>query len=409
MKRIRFTLHLMWLGLLSLVPVACGSNSESSSNPDLTATADYATQLHLCCTATPQITATPPSNNANIVLDRGNAQRTGVYDVPSIRDQPEVKWQTKVSSTWLMPPMLADGMLYTGSGDGVLYALNAETGEIMWSAEGFEALESTGAIAGEIIVTGGFSRLVRAFDRQNGNVLWTYRSGYPVQGSPLIVEDRVFIATDHAVYAMALQTGELIWQAATGNENAFMGAPAFDNGVIYTTGGKLLLALDAETGKELWRVEKDTAFLGVAVADQQVYVGNWDLNLYAFDQSTGEERWKFKGKGQFWSAPAANGDVVYAGNIDQYLYALNMQTGELLWSYKTGGDAVSEPLIADDVVYVSDSSHLFPRGPRHLYALNALTGEELWMFESEGTFLPAPTLGDGVIYVTSTGDVLALK
>src|SRR6185436_4547399 len=282
----------------------------STSTPELIST--------LVPTPIPTNTSSP---DPNITLDRGNIQRTGVYDVPALRHQPEILWQTKVSSTWLMPAMLADGMLYTGSGDGVLYALNAETGEIMWSAEGFEALESTGAIAGDIIVTGGFSRLVQAFERHTGNVLWTYRSGYPVQGSPLIVEDRVFIATDHAVYALELQTGKLIWQAATGNENAFMGAPAYDNGVIYTTGGKLLLALDGETGKELWRVEKDAAFLGVAVADRQVYVGNWDLNLYAFDQSTGEERWRFKGKGEFWSAPAVHANIVYAGNIDQFLYA----------------------------------------------------------------------------------------
>ena len=412
MKRIHFLLRVIWVGLVILVLVACGSNGKSTPNLDLTATADYATQLHLCCTATPQITATippPPPNNSNIVLDRGNAQRTGVYDVPSIRHQPEVKWQTKVSSTWLMPPMLADGMLYTGSGDGVLYALNAETGEMIWSAGVFEGLESTGAIAGDTIVTGGFSKLVQAFDRYTGNVLWKYKSGYVVQGSPLIVEDRVFIATDHVVYALGLQTGELIWKVATGNEGAFMGAPAYDNGVIYTTGGKLLFALDSETGKEVWRVEKDAMFLGLAVANQHVYVGNWDLHLYAFDQSTGKEHWKFKGKGEFWSAPAVNGDMVYAGNIDQYVYALNTQTGELLWSYKTGGDAVSEPLIADGVVYVSDSSHLFPRGPRHLYALDALTGKELWVFESVSTFLPAPALGNGVIYITSTGEVLALK
>jgi outer membrane protein assembly factor BamB len=66
-------------------------------------------------------------------------------------------------------------------------------------------------------------------------------------------------------------------------------------------------------------------------------------------------------------------------------------------------------MVAGDVVYVSDSSHLFPSGPRHLYALDALTGEELWVFESVSTFMPAPALGDGVIYVTSTGEVIALE
>jgi outer membrane protein assembly factor BamB len=219
----------------------------------------------------------------------------------------------------------------------------------------------------------------------------------------------VIIATDREVYALGLESGDLIWKSATGKEGAFMGAPAYDAGVIYTTGGKLLLALEAETGKEIWRVEKDQMFLGLAVANQTIYVGNWDRHLYALDQLTGEERWNFMAGGEFWSAPAVGENTVYAGNIDKFLYALDAGTGELRWSFQTGSDAVSEPLIAEGVVYMSDSSHLFPSGERHLYALDAVTGEQLWAFETVSTFLPAPELGDGVIYITSTGEVIALK
>jgi len=349
-----------------------------------------------------------PVPKLNMFLYRGNSQRTGVYDLPAMRNQPEVKWQTKVSETWLMPPMLADGMIYAGSGDGVLYALNAETGEQVWSADGFGQLESTGAIAGDVIITAGFSNLVQATDRKTGEVRWSFQTRYFVQGSPLIVEGRVILATDHVVYALDLNSGQLLWQTMTGNEGAFMGSPAYDNSVIYTTGGKLLLALNPETGKEIWRTEKSEMFLGLAVANGMIYIGNWDHMLYAFDQTTGAERWKYKVDGLFWSAPAVDANIVYAGN-DVSVFALNAQTGELVWSFETDGDSVSEPLLADGVVYVSDSSHEFPRGARHLYALDALTGEQLWVFETVSTFLPAPALGDGVIYITSTGEVIALK
>lgn len=158
-----------------------------------------------------------------------------------------------------MPPMVVYGMLYTGSGDGVLYALNAETGEEVWSVGGFEAFESTGAISGDVIVAGGFSNVVKVLDRITGDERWSYQTDYFPQGSPLIIDDCVYIATDHAVYALGLRSCQLIWEVSTGNESAFMGAPAYDEGVLYTTGGKLLLALD--TGDELWRVEKDEIFL----------------------------------------------------------------------------------------------------------------------------------------------------
>ena len=62
------------------------------------------------------------------------------------------------------------------------------TGEKIWSASGFGQMEATGAIAGDVIVAGGFSKLVQAFNRYNGQVLWSFNSSYGVQASPLIVD-----------------------------------------------------------------------------------------------------------------------------------------------------------------------------------------------------------------------------
>jgi eukaryotic-like serine/threonine-protein kinase len=401
------------LMIVLIILTAC--SPANSSRPTVTESTDAAPTS--TAVFTPEITTptnvvatlSAPNFGPNIILYRGNAQRTGVYDEPAIRQLPEIKWQSEISTTWLMPAMIAEDILYTGGGgDGWLYALDIGTGEKIWAVGGFGQMESTGAIAGDVIVAGGYSKLVQALDRRTGEVLWKFDSSHVVQASPLIVEDRVFVATDHIVYALDLRSGELIWEAATGDEDGFMGAPAFENNVVYTTGGKLLLALDSETGNELWRVEHGSTFTALAVANGFVYVGNFDHFLRAYDQKTGEERWKFESGGLFWSAPAIAGDTIYAGNDDQF-YALDAKTGEMLWSYKTDGSSVSEPVVVDGVVYVSDSSHLFPLGPRHLYALDAATGDELWVFETTSTFLPAPAVGEGAIYVTTRGEVFALK
>jgi len=362
-------------------------------------------------TSVPVPTSTPiPTENAsdNITLYRGNPQRTGVFDFPAIREEPTVKWQTKVSSTWLMPPVLADQTLYTGSGDGVIYALDVYTGQELWSTGGFGQLENSGAVAGDILVAGGYDQRVRALDSHTGEVLWSFDTASFVQASPLIVEERVYIATDRVLYALDLQSGELQWETPTGNENAYMGAPAYQDGVIYTTGGKILLAVDSTSGEGLWRTERNDAFTALAVANGNIFVGNFDGAFYAYDQATGTEKWKFQAGGIFWAGPAVEGDTVYAGN-DDMVYALNEQTGEERWHFQMAGQGVSDLTISDGVLYVSDSSHEFPRGPRHLYALDATSGEELWTFEAVATFLPAPALGEAVIYITTTGEVYALE
>jgi outer membrane protein assembly factor BamB len=343
-----------------------------------------------------------------ITLYRGNPQRTGVFDFPAIRSLPDIKWQTKVSSTWLMPPVLADGTLYTGSGDGVLYALDAQTGQEIWSTDGFGQLENSGAVAGDILVVGGYNQQVRALNRHTGEELWSFGTSSFVQASPLILQDFVYVATDHALYALDLHSGELHWETPTGKEGAYMGPPAYEDGIIYTTGGKVLLAVDGTSGEELWRIQRDDMFTALAVANQMIYVGNFDGSFYAYDQETGEENWSFPGEGIFWAGPAVEGDTVYVGN-DDMVYGLDAQTGEERWRFQMAGQGVSDISISNGVLYVSDSSHEFPRGPRHLYALDAESGEELWTFEAVATFLPAPALGEDTIYVTTTGEVFALQ
>ena len=56
-------------------------------------------------------------------------------------------------------------------------------------------MESTGVIAGDIIVAGGYSNLVQALNRLTGEALWSFNAKYFVQGSPLSVDEIVYIAT----------------------------------------------------------------------------------------------------------------------------------------------------------------------------------------------------------------------
>ena len=233
---------IIW-SLIATVLVAC--TSQSMSRPELAPTP---TPTSFPSTDTPS-PFFPPGFDSNIILYRGNPQRTGIYDIPSIRHQPEVKWQAKVGSTWLMPPMLADGILYTGSGNGFLYALNAETGEQIWSVGGFGQLECTGAIAGDMIVAGGYGGLVQALDRHNGDVLWSYKTGGDAVSEPVIADDVVYVSdSSHEfprgsrhLYALDAVSGEELWMFET--VSTFLPAPALGNGVIYVTSTGEVLAL----------------------------------------------------------------------------------------------------------------------------------------------------------------------
>ena len=361
--------QLAWLGLLILWLSSCGG--QATSTPEVEPTQISPTE------ATTSALPAGVDSETNVFLLRGNPQRTGVYDVSAIRQPPEIEWQVKAGYSLLISPMIADGLLYTISTSGTMYALNVQTGQEVWSVEGLGQHENVGAIVGDKIISAGISRQVRAHDRHNGVELWTFETGYPVQGAPLVVADRVFIATYGEIYALNLQSGEPVWNVETGNtEDAYVGAPAYEDGVIYAGGGKTLFALDSQTGQEVWRVEKEEMFLGLAVANDTVYAGNWDRTFYAYNRLTGEELWTFQGQNEIWSFPAVMGTTVYAGNQTE-VYAFDAKTGEVLWTFAADGPFVSEPLIADGVLYFSDGNHQVRRAPLHLYALDANTGNLL--------------------------------
>src|ERR1041385_3333859 len=135
----RFTMNTLGLSIKVIVYISCVFV--------ITACASQVTMPILTQTNS----AVPTDNSvsasdSNIILFRGNPQRTGSFDFLAIRQEPSVKWQTKISPTWLMPPILAEGILYTGSGDGTVYAVDVQTGRQLWSAGGFSALENSGAV-----------------------------------------------------------------------------------------------------------------------------------------------------------------------------------------------------------------------------------------------------------------------
>lgn len=361
----------------------------------------------------PSSTLTFPPMASTVILARGDLARSGVFEFPAIRQLPRISWQAEFGDLFMGTPLVADKILYSGGSDGLLYAIDAETGDVRWSVGGFGVLETATAIAGGIIVAGGGNQRVFALDRWDGHRLWAFQTTAPVFTAPLIVGDTLFIITYDKLHVLDLQTGKVIWEINIGAEMTYISPPAFVDDTLFVAVGPKLYAFDVTTTQVRWTVNEKQPFWGLALSQSLVVVGNSDGDLHAYDQRTGEERWafasRFGGPDEIWSSPAANGHIIYAGSRDRYVYAVDSETGQKLWEFKTNGDAVSDPVVSDGVLYVSDSNHYLPMGRRHLFALDAETGQLLWTYEITSTLLTTPALGSGVIYVTIAGAIIALQ
>jgi quinohemoprotein ethanol dehydrogenase len=157
-----------------------------------------------------------------------------------------------------------------------------------------------------------------------------------------------------------VKTLGLAWQAELGTNRVLEATPIVIDGVMYTSGvAGRAYAFDAATGKELWRFEPeidmqvnrtvccDMANRGVAVARGKVFVAALDAQLYALDAKTGKVLWKADtvddpNRGiNSTGAPEVAGDVVVIGNggaeydVRGYVSAYDLESGALKWRFHT--------------------------------------------------------------------------
>ncbi|MFF3559724.1 PQQ-binding-like beta-propeller repeat protein [Streptomyces sp. NPDC002574] len=308
-------------------------------------------------------------------------------------------WKFRTGDTVTSPVVVGD-VVYAGSWDGNLYAVNATTGKQRWSftADGDENAYSSVVAAHAVVYVGNENGKLYAVDAATGKQRWSFTTGDYVGSSPTVADGVVYVGSeDHHLYAVDAATGKQRWSFTTGGD--VESTPAVAGGVVYigSWDGKLY-ALDAATGKQRWSFTTgDTVQSSPTVADGMVYVGSRDHHLHAVDAATGKQRWSFTTGGDVDASPAVADGVVYVHSCDHHLYAVDIATRRKRWSFTTGGDesrAFSSPVVAGGVVYVGSDD-------QNLYAVDAATGRKRWSFPTADHVYSDPTLSAGVVYVGS--------
>jgi outer membrane protein assembly factor BamB len=110
-------------------------------------------------------------------------------------------------------------------------------------------------------------------------------------------------------------------------------APVTDGRHVFVAGAKgAVLALDAASGKVLWRRQFKLALAGgPGVGGGLVLVGSADGDLIALDALTGANRWQVRINAEILSAPVVGNGVVVLHTVDGHLYGLNAANGEQRW------------------------------------------------------------------------------
>jgi outer membrane protein assembly factor BamB len=266
-------------------------------------------------------------------------------------------------------PAVADGIVYVGSYDGKFYALNAQTGGMKWKfatggerrfeAKGLHGLEpknqtiadqfdvflSSPVVTQGTVYFGSGDGNLYALDAASGELRWKFKTGDVVHASPAFADGVLFFGSwDSYFYAVEAATGKEKWRFRGGedalihNQVGFQSSPAVAGGVVYTgCRDSNLYALDAVTGKEKWRFNNELSWVitSPAVAQGRVFFATSDSSLYhVVEAATGKPILRQQGKAYMFSSPAVANDVVLIGVLNGTLEARDVKTGEVLWDFQ---------------------------------------------------------------------------
>lgn len=373
------------------------------------------------------ISSTPPGLQAAAMFRAGPAL-TGRYDAPAVRSLGGIVFTYKTGQPIRSTPALSGGILYFGSDDGFLHAIDAHTGQQLWRFGTGGMIRSSPAIAAGFVYFTSRDGNLYALSAQRGVLKWKRPIGADLgsenywdffNSSPIPVGGRLFIGSgDGHLYCLDAATGHTIWAFPTGAR--IRSTPAVADGtVVFGTMSGNVDALDAATGRRKWTFatrgashkfsdrNNDTTSLVIppAVADGIVVVGGRDSYVYGLDLATGRKLWDATQDGSSWilSLGIADGIVYVGGGSASLTQALDLRTGKEKWRFATRGAVFTPIAIAGGAIYFSDFAGT-------AYALDAATGKDLWRYPVGDRSFAGPAAADGMIYFASdNGVLLALR
>ena len=305
-------------------------------------------------------------------------------------------------------PYLLDGIIYFGSDDNKVYAVDAKTGIKKWEFQTVGGLFSSPVIDKGVLYFGGGSgdNKVYALDAATGSKKWEFAVKSAIESSPSVANGILYITSflDKTLFALDAITGTLKWKYASSDSK---GGVCIASGLVLVSDNNNygLLALDAITGAVKWRsVVSNNGFVGsTTVSNDIVYACNYgNATLYALDIKTGAEKWKFETKlsGNFQSSPITGNGLVYFVGGDDYLYGIDAATGIKKWSIYQFV-SFSAPVFANGTIYAK-SSNVNGTYDARIHALDATTGaRKIAMGSNTTSARTNPTLWiDGKVYLS---------
>ena len=326
---------LVLLVLAGAVLTGCAAGVRAESTPGLTVTDNY---VYLTYT------------NSLYQLDRASGARLSSF--------PE-----KASANLAMyaAPVVQDGFVYFGDLGNDFHKLTE--GNLTQSAWTFEQakgwFQAKPALDGDLVLAPCTDRNFYAINIESGKEVWVYKGEFAFIAEPVVVGDKIIVSSqDHHVLVLNGATGEELYRVET--KGAVLAPPLYDaeSGSVFVGSlGREMVSFDLATGNVNWTYGTDdlaTIWATPIMLDNQLIFTDKNGKIIALNPETGAELWQNNAGGTVIAGATLVGDqgfLVAREDGTMSYYSSASKSGD--WTVTVPGNIYSKPVVDDDQIFVA--------------------------------------------------------
>lgn len=253
-------------------------------------------------------------------------------------------------------------LIYFGANDGQFYAVSASQGKVQWTFKVQSDTLGEPTIGHNLVFFLAGNNVVFALNKETGQRVWSYgrktSSEFSIRGAsqPYIEGDRLYVGFADGVFAcLDIKDGSAKWEKLLNQTRRFKDIDALvvadDTSLFVTSFDDAIYRLDKSTGDIIWRVSMGS-YGRIVRAEKSLLVSLTEGAVVALDSESGKVQWKFKTEGTATS-PLVGEGVVFTTEAQGRIYALSLETGLALASFETGSG------ISAALIFGSDKRTLF--------------------------------------------------
>jgi outer membrane protein assembly factor BamB len=279
-------------------------------------------------------------------------------------------WRHESEERLVSGASAGEGLVFAGSIDGLVLAVDAESGDLRWSSRVSSELLVAPVVDGQVVVVRSNDGRVHGLSVTDGRRLWQFDRGTPLislrGNAPLLISGgRAFVGYDNArIAALSTATGDLLWEQTVARSegrteldrmNDVDGEMQILDDLLFSVAYRgQVTAISVDDGRPVWARDL-SSYAGLINGGDALYTVDDEGVVWALDRRSGSSLWKQEALSHRWmTTPVVMGDYLVLGDIEGYVHFLKREDGSTAARFRLGKKGIrATPLVVGNRVYVA--------------------------------------------------------